>query len=382
MPSSKVVVLALSLSGIAALGGYAWFAQRGLPLPWMSASTPAASAPARPAMPIAVETVEVRAVSMTDEATAVGNLRSNESVVLRPEVSGRIRAISFTEGQPVSRGDVLFELGDAVERAELQQALANLELAESNFRRSSDLFERNFVSQSAREEASSRLAVARAATELARARLERMRIKAPFSGVIGIHNVSVGEYVKDGDPLVNLEDVSVLKVDFRLPEVFLQRIRPGQALEVMSDTLPGERFSATVAAIDPQLDVQGRAVLLRAELSNHDRRLHPGMFARVTLTLAERESVLVVPEQAVVPAPGEMNHVYRVVDDKAERVNVKTGARRDAQVEIVEGLQAGDVVVTAGQLKLRDGAAVRLVAPGSADEAQGGASGHPVANAR
>ncbi len=374
MASSKALVLSLSTVGIIALAAYAWHAQRGLPLPWQTASPSSQSSPVAPAqsggasapggaMPIAVEVASVVTVSMPDEAAAVGNLRSNESVMLRPEVSGRISAIHFQDGQSVTRGQLLVELDAAVQRAELQQARANLELAESNFRRTADLFERNFVSLSAREEAASRLAVARATAELAGARLERMRIVAPFSGTVGIRDVSVGDYVKDGDPLVNLEDIATLKLDFRLPEAYLQRIRPGQAIDVVSDTLPGERFSATLTAINPQLDAQGRAAVVRAEMANPEGRLRPGMFARVRVLLAERPSVTSVPEEAIVPSAGEGNHVYRVVDGKVERVPVRTGVRRGTMVEIVEGLSPGEEIVTAGQLKLRDGVAVQVVSP-------------------
>ena len=365
MVSSKSVVLVLSVAGIAFLGTWGWHAQRGLPMPWESTTggTAVEAAP-RPAPPaVAVETFEVITVAMPEEATAVGTLRSNESVRLRPEVSGRIRSIHFDEGQPVERGRLLIQFDDSVQRAELQQARANLELAESSFRRTADLFERNYVSLSAREEAASRLEVARAETALALARLERMRIEAPFSGTIGIRNISVGDYVKDGDALVNLEDISVLKVDFRLPEAYLQRIAPGQALEVVSDTLPGERFPARVLAIDPQVDAQGRAVVVRAELDNPEGRLRPGMFARIRVLLAERPAVAVVPEEALMPAPGEVQSVFKVVDGAVRRVDVRTGVRRNAMVEIVAGLSPGDVVVTAGQLKLRDGLAVRPVPP-------------------
>ncbi len=371
MSSSRKFVVMVAMAGLAGLGGYAWYAQRGPGV----ASAPTA-APAAPAtMAVAVETAEVAVQAMPDEVSAVGTLRSNESVVLRPEVSGRISAIRFEEGQPVARGAVLIELDAAVERAELQQARANLDLARSNYRRTEELFGREFVSRTARDEAASRLAVARAAEQLAQARLERMRILAPFDGIVGIRNVSVGDYVKDGAELVNLEDISSLKVDFRLPEIHLQQLRTGQSLEVGTDTLPGERFAATVRAIDPLVDAQGRAVLVRAALANPDGRLRPGVFARVRLTLAERSEVVVVPEEALMPMPGGDTFVYRVVDGLAQRVAVRIGVRRDARVEIVEGLQAGDVVVTAGQLKLREGVPVRPVEAAGAPAGGAKASG-------
>ncbi|NMG75238.1 efflux RND transporter periplasmic adaptor subunit [Aromatoleum diolicum] len=370
MHARRRLIAALSLAGIAALAGYAYYANRSTAVPQATGGVkPAAGqAPAAQA-PVSVETVAVVSEAIADDVTAVGTLRSNESVMLRPEVAGRIAAIRFREGGAVRRGDVLVELDAAVQQAELQQARANLSLAQANFSRTEDLFNRKFLSQSARDEAASRLEVARANMALAEAHFERMRLRAPFVGIIGIRNVSVGDYVKEGDELVNLEDIATLKVDFRLPEIYLERIRPGQNLEVASDAMPGQQFNARVSAIDPLVDEQGRSVLMRATLPNEGLRLRPGMFARVRLILQERANVAVVPEEVLVPAPGNVQFVYRVVDGKAQRVEVRTGVRRGTRVEIVSGLQAGDIVVTAGQLKLRDGAAVEVVSPGAGGDA-------------
>ncbi len=368
MPSSRRPIIVLSLIGLAALAGYAWHANRApAPATAQSAAAPATGAGGgsgggAQAAPIVVETHTVQTRALADDVSALGSLVSNESVVLRPEVSGRIETIRFRDGETVRRGAVLVELDSAVERAELQQARANLTLAESNFRRTQDLFGRKFVSQSSLDDARAKLEVARAGLALAQARLARMQVRAPFDGVVGIRSVSPGDFVKDGDALINLEDIATLKLDFRLPELYLDRVRPGQALELSSDVLPGEVHSATVEAIDPLVDAQGRAVRLRASLVNPDMRLRPGVFARVRLILAERAELPVVPEAALVPAPGNTQFVYRVEDGKVERVNVTTGQRRDAMVEVVDGLAPGAVVVTAGQLKLRDGAAVKVAA--------------------
>ena len=368
MPSSRRPIIVLSLIGLAALAGYAWHVNRApAPATAQSAAAPATGAGGgsgggAQAAPIVVETHTVQTRALADDVSAVGSLVSNESVVLRPEVSGRIETIRFRDGETVRRGAVLVELDSAVERAELQQARANLTLAESNFRRTQDLFGRKFVSQSSLDDARAKLEVARAGLALAQARLARMQIRAPFDGVVGIRSVSPGDFVQDGDALINLEDIATLKLDFRLPELYLDRVRPGQALELSSDVLPGEIHTATVEAIDPLVDAQGRAVRLRASLVNPDMRLRPGVFARVRLILAERAEVPVVPEAALVPAPGNTQFVYRVEDGKVQRVSVTTGQRRDAMVEVVDGLAPGAVVVTAGQLKLRDGAAVKVAA--------------------
>lgn len=371
MSSRRPVIVALCAIGLAGLAAYAWHAKQsggfGMGLLPMGPQVQANAQPAEEA-PVVVEVTRVAARAMADDVTAVGSLVSNESVVLRPEVAGRISRIAFKDGERVRRGDVLVELDAAVQRAELQQAQANLRLADANFRRSEDLFARKFVSQSGRDNARAELEVARAGVALARARLERMQIRAPFDGVVGIRSVSPGDFVKDGDALINLEDIDRLKVDFRLPELYLDRVQPGQILELTSDVLPGASFAAQVDAIDPLVDAQGRAVRLRASLANPGGRLRPGVFARVRLILAERPEVLVVPETALVPAPGNVQFVYRVVDGKARRVDVQTGVRREAVVEILGGLEAGAEVITAGQLKLRDGAPV-TVSQGRVSEA-------------
>jgi len=364
MSSRRPLVIALCAVGLAGLAVYAWYAnqpggQGGTSSPAGAVSQAAGGAAQNAPVPVEVAVVTPRA--MADDVTAVGSLVSNESVVLRPEVAGRISRIAFRDGETVKRGDVLVKLDAAVQRAELQQARANLTLADANFRRTEDLFARKFVSQSSRDNARAELELARAGVALAQARLDRTLIRAPFTGVVGIRSVSPGDFVKDGDALINLEDIATLKVDFRLPELYLDRVKPGQSLELASDVLPGETFTARVDAIDPLVDAQGRAVRLRASLANPDGRLRPGVFARVRLILAERSGVLVVPEAALVPAPGNVQFVYRVVDGKAQRVNVTTGVRREAVVEIASGLTAGEHVVTAGQLKLRDGVAVRVL---------------------
>lgn len=362
MSARRPVILVSCVAGLLALGAYAWYANR-TPLNVSAGQGSTAPAASAPVAPVDVEVVAVAVRSMPDDVTAVGTLVSNESVILRPEVAGRIARIHFREGAPVARGAVLVELDAAVQLAELQQAKANLALAESNARRTEDLFARKFVSQSAREEAASRLAVERANTALAEAHFERTRIRAPFDGVLGIRKVSIGDYIKEGEVLVNIEDIGTLKVDFRLPELYLQRIRPGQTLEVSSDAVPSAHFDATVDAIDPLVDAQGRSVVMRAKLPNPQLQLRPGMFARVRLLLQERPNVAVVPEEALVPAAGQASFVFRIENGTAHRVDVRTGARRDTLVEVVEGVAPGDVVVTAGHLKLRDGAPVRVVAP-------------------
>jgi len=350
-------VIALAVVGLLGLGYYAYNANRA------PAVAPAAPGGVAGGMAMAVEVARVKASDFADDAAAVGTLKSNESVVLRPEVAGRVSAIGFKDGAVVGKGDLLLALDAAIQDAELQQAKANLSLARSNHQRNIELLGRKFLSQQAVDSSAATLRVQEAAVLLAAAKVAKTRVKAPFRGVVGLRNVSVGDYVKEGQDLINLEDIATLRADFKLPESYLGRLNKGQAIEVISDALPGERFTAVLDAVDPQVDPVGRSISARARLDNAAGKLRPGMFVRVRLLFGERKAVLLVPEQAVVP--GAQPAVYRVADGKATLVKVRLGVRRAAQVEVVEGLAEGDLVITAGQLKLREGVAVRAVGEGA-----------------
>ena len=302
--------------------------------------------------------------------TAVGSLRSDESVIVRAEQSGRITALNFKEGQPVKAGLVLVQLDDSLARAELEQAKANQKLAKAKFDRAVELQQKNFISGQARDEAENALRVADATVSLAEAKLTKLVIKSPFSGTVGLRSASVGDYVKDGQDIVNLEKTDPIKVDFKVPELFQSKISVGQALSVSLDALPGKPYSGRVYAVNPQLDTAGRAVVLRAQMDNHGGALKPGMFARVRLTLADTGDTVVVPEQSVA-MQGEEQIMFKVVDGRAMRTKVEVGQRRDGKVEIVEGIGGSDTIVVAGWQRLRDGAAVRPASGGS--PAAGGA---------
>jgi membrane fusion protein (multidrug efflux system) len=373
--NTRFGIIAIALAGMAGLGYYAYSANRA---PAAGPSAPAAE-PGKPAaggapasFPTAVEVARVVASDFSDDVAAVGTLKSNESVVLRPEVAGRVASIGFKDGAVVAKGTVLVVLDAAIQEAELQQARANLALARSSYDRNVELVGKKFLSQQALDSSAATLKVQEAAVQLAEAKAAKMRIKAPFTGMVGLRNVSVGDYLKDGQDLINIEDVATLRVDFKLPENYLGRISKGQVVEVLTDALPGERFKAVLDAIDPMVDQNGRAISARARLDNAKGKLRPGMFVRVRLLFGERKAVLMVPEQAIVS--GGQPAVFKVVDGKAVTTKVKLGVRRAAQVEVVDGLAAGDIVVTAGQLKLRDGAAVRPVGDGVPAAAPAGAS--------
>jgi membrane fusion protein (multidrug efflux system) len=317
--------------------------------------------------PPPVEVIELKPTKVSEELQAVGTLRSNESVMLRPEVSGRIASINFRDGQPVKRGQLLIALDAALNVAEVAQARAELELAQNQWKRTEDLARKNFVSSSAMDQAASNVEVLAAKLKVAEARLAKMNITAPFDGVAGIRSVSVGDYVKDGADLVNIEDIQTLKADFRLPERHIGQLRVGQAIELEADARPGEHFRGTIDAINPHIDVNGRSLEVRARLVNPQSRLRPGMFSRVRVILGERTNALLVPEEAIVPM-GDEFYVFTVVDGTARRVRVKLGVRRAAHVEILEGVRAGDRVVTAGIRVQRDGQPVRVIGESSSVE--------------
>jgi len=304
--------------------------------------------------------------------TALGSLRSDESIIVRAEQSGRITALNFKEGQPVRAGQMLVQLDDSVARAELEQARANQKLAKAKFDRAVELKERNFISGQAKDEAENAMRVADATVSLAEAKLTKLTIKAPFSGTVGLRTASLGDYVKDGQDIVNLEKTDPIKVDFKVPELFQSKISVGQALSVALDALPGQPFTGKVYAVNPQLDTAGRAVVLRAQMDNRTGILKPGMFARVRLTLSDTGETVVVPEQAVA-MQGEEQVMYKVIDGRAMRTKVEVGQRRDGKVEILDGVGGNDTIVIAGWQRLRDGAAVRPAGGGGAGGPAGGA---------
>ncbi|MBX3660909.1 MAG: efflux RND transporter periplasmic adaptor subunit [Burkholderiales bacterium] len=355
----RIVYLAAAVALLVA-AGFAWrHYSKPQPAP---AAKPAAKPAAGAARALPVKVATVRRDAVTDSLTAVGTLLANESVMIRPEIDGRIEAIHFQEGQLVRRGDKLVSLDAAEVEAQLTSAIAAANLNRSRLKRSEELFEKKFISAQALDEARENLNQTNAREAEIRARLAKSVIRAPFEGVAGLRQVSPGAYAKAGQDIARLEGIGTLKLDFRAPEAYLRRLRTGQALAVTVDAWPGERFSGTIYAIEPAVDEASRTVLVRARLPNPGVRLKPGMFARVSLVLEQRDNALLVPEQAIVPR-GDGLFVFRVDDGKVRLTKVETGLRRPGEIEITGGLEAGQTVVADGQLRLQDGAAVSVSAP-------------------
>jgi membrane fusion protein (multidrug efflux system) len=337
------------------VGARSWLLAAGLAVACSGAAAQDKNSEAVP-----VEAAKVVAAPLSEQVTAVGTLLSNEAVTVSSEIPGRLKEIHFQEGQPVEKGAPLFTLDDSVYQAQLADAAAKLKLAEQTHKRTSTLFTNKYATAQSADESASNLAVNTAAVELARVQLEKAHIVAPFSGIVGLRHVSVGEYIIAGQALVNLESIDPVKADFRVPEKFLPAIQVGQTIRIKVDAFPDDSFKGKVYAIDPRLDVAGRSLLVRALVPNEDRRLRPGLFARVTVLLQLKEDALTVPEQAIVPQ-GDSQFVFKIVGGKVQFTKVVIGTRREGRVEIIEGLAAGDQVVTAGQLKIRDGSAVSVV---------------------
>lgn len=309
-----------------------------------------------------VETATVTPEPLPSTFETVGSLMADEAVMIRPEVVGMIENIHFNEGERVAAGKLLFTLDGALTEADLNEARANLESSQRAYQRAQELSARHLISSADLDTATATLGVDRARAESARTRLAKTLIRAPFDGVLGLREVSVGEYVSAGQALIDLVRLDPIELDLRVPEVVLSRLALGQRVAVGVDAYPGETFSGEIVAIAPTVDAASRSVPVRARLANSDARLRPGMSVRARIELSNRGSALLVPEQAIWPQ-GEAKMVYRVEQGIAHLVPVTLGARLPGRVEVVNGLNPGDVVVTSGQLKIGDGAPVRSAEP-------------------
>ena len=372
--SLKKPYFAIAIIGIAVASLAAWWLQNkssSAPTPATAGSAPASpGSPAGaggPQRPVSVEVAKVETTKLVDETQSVGSLRSNQGVMLRPEVGGRVSQVMFRDGQRVKKGQVLVQFDDQLPAAQVMQAQAELSIAKANHTRNKELVAQNFISKRSLDESEAALQVSEAKLALAQATLQRLKVLAPFDGVAGLRQINVGDYLKDGADMVNIEDIDAVLLDFRLAERFQTKIKPGQKAQVSFDALPGKQFTALVQAIDPLIEANGRSVGVRACIDNRQMQLRPGMFARVSAVFGERPNAMVVPEEAIVPQGGR-SFVVKVVagpnkdELMSERVAVKIGLRQPGKVEILEGLSLEDQVVIAGQQRLqKDGTLVKVV---------------------
>jgi len=324
---------------------------------------------APPAMPVKAAAAKVAPALL--EASAIGTLRADEAVTIRPEIAGRIDRILFSEGVQVEKGALLASLDSSELRAVLASSTAQVKLDKQRLDRAEDLFKKRFGSEQALDEARVSHARSLAKQREDEARLAKTQIRAPFPGVAGLRQVSEGAYVAAGTDIARLEKIDQLKLDFRVPESTLSQLKSGLKLRIAVDAHPDENFAGALYALEPAVDEQTRTVLARARVANVDLKLRPGMFARVQLQLGVRENAVWIPEEAIVPR-GQESYVFRVAAGKAELVRVQTGQRKVGEVEIRKGVAAGELVVTEGVQRLSHGAAVTIMgSPKPAADAAG-----------
>lgn len=324
------------------------------------AAKPAAPAGPPPGLPVKAVPVKIGAV--IDEVTAVGSLLAEESVVIRPEIDGRIVGLHFQEGQAVAVGARLVSIDNSEFEAQVAAVRADLNTELQRLERARELFEQKFISKDALDVQQGNAARLQARLAEAQTHVAKTTIRAPFSGVLGLRQVSPGAYVKAGSDIVRLENLSSIKVDFKIPENFMAKVRPNQDIALRLDAFPNEQFTGRVYATEPTVDEKTRTISMRARVGNTGLKLKPGMFVRVAVTLENRPNAILVPETAIWPQ-GKDSFVFKVVDGKAALTRIEIGVRRPGEVEVLTGLAAGDSVITEGQMKLRDGAPVTVMSP-------------------
>lgn len=320
---------------------------------------------------VSVEAITITPRSFEVEVALTGQLEAEHEVIVRSELEGVIRSIEFAEGQRVAKGDVLFILRDGEQQARLHEAEAHERLARDVYDRTRTLTSRDISSLARKAEATAQLDEARAQVELARLMLDRTRIVAPFDGVMANLLVGPGEWVKPETRLVAIAAIEKLQLHFLLPEPSIRLAEVGGRVHVRVVAYPDERFPGEVFFVSPSVDRATRRLLAKAWVPNSDHRLKPGMFANVDVVVLEKDDALLAPESAMV-YDRHGNYVWRLdAEGRAEKIPVTIGIRRNGQVEIVGGIEAGDRIVSAGINKVMAGNLldVRPVVahPGAAD---------------
>ena len=320
--------------------------------------------------PYPVEVQAVRVSSIVNRASAVGTLIADQSVTIRPEVSGKIKSVLFEGGTYVKAGDPLVEIEDELYKAQLKEAEGGLAFAKVQYERASRLVAGKAGSIREKDRAYSELLQAEARYETAKIKLDNTVVRAPFDGVVGLKEYSVGAFIEERTELVSFVDVDPIKVDFRLPGIYLKSISKGQKIKVKVDGFPNKKFEAEIEAIDAKVDPHAHSIAVRAAIPNESGLLKPGLFARLKIVIGQKENVLVVPESAVTVS-GEISYLFKVVEGKykgkkisiAAKTAVVAGLSEGGNVEIIRGVHEGDQIITVGVTKIRDSFPVRIIQP-------------------
>ena len=321
---------------------------------------------------IDVETELARRMDWQSRLPAIGTLKASQGIDLSVEIAGTITDVQFQSGEKVSKGQAIVLLDSEMEQASLASAEADLNLSRLEFQRARSLLDRQAISRSEYDRLNAESQKAAASVAQLRASLSKKRILAPFSGTIGIRQVDVGDYIAAGTPIATLQDLTTLYVDFFLAEQHVPLLKLGQRVQLQVAAYPGERFEGVISALNPKVETTTRNVQVRAELGNPDGRLLPGMFADLQVLLPTETAQVVIPETAITytlygnsvllvtegtpPEGVSSDEPYLVV----ERRFVTTGERRDGLTVVLDGLEGGEQVITAGQLKLDSGTHVAI----------------------
>jgi membrane fusion protein (multidrug efflux system) len=368
------VKLSISIIIIAAIIGGVWYFNQG---------GPPAGRP-RSFGPVLVVTEPVLQQQFINSVEALGTARANESLTLTANLTDTIRRVNFEDGDHVTSGKVLVELTNEEEEAQLAEARANLEEAQRRLKRLEDLDKQGIAATSDVDQARSQAAAAEARLNTVLARLQDRLIRAPFSGVLGFRQVSPGTLLTPGEAITTLDDISIIKLDFTVPETVLGLMQPGRKIYASSVGWQDRSFEGVVRAVDSRVDPVTRAAVVRAVIDNEDGALRPGMLLTVNVVTEERPAI-VIPEKSVVQV-SDRAFVYVVgADQTATRTPVQLGSRQPGIVEITSGLAEGDQIVTEGIIKLRDGMQIRTAdqnlaqrgGPPTGDAPPGAARGRP-----
>lgn len=314
--------------------------------------------------PATVSSAEVQLEHWQRRLEAVGSFVAVQGTRVTTEVPGLVETIHFRSGHDVAAGDLLIELDDTVDRAELKQLLAEAQLAQREFKRQAQLLRKGNTTQSAYDTTLATLQSLRARAEAKRAVIRKKHVTAPFSGQLGIRQVNLGEYLEPGSAIVLLQALDPIYLDFTLPEQHVARVAKNQRVTVTVRAFPDRTFEGRITAINPGVDPETRNIRVRATFENPEHHLRPGMFGEVLVLLPRREEVMTLPQTAVTYNPyGDNVFLIKTRDDGqfvVQRRQVRTGSIRDGRVEIVEGLETGQHVVAAGHMKLTNGQRITI----------------------
>ncbi|MBX9705820.1 MAG: efflux RND transporter periplasmic adaptor subunit [Gammaproteobacteria bacterium] len=310
-----------------------------------------------------VEAVELGAVSAAvwyPQVSAIGTVKAEQGTDVSAEVAGKVKKIGFESGQLVKQGQVLLQLDDAGLKADVANAQANYDLSKSHFARINNVFKRGAVSKDTYDDALTAMQANQATLDKATALLNQATISAPFDGKIGLRQVSLGQYLAAGTAIANLEQINPVYVDFDLPEATLSEVKIGDTIDLTVASYPDKKFTGTIIASNAALSSSTRVLSLRAEVTNLEGLLIPGMFAQVNVVIPIPQNVLTVPEMAINYSPfGDA--IFKVVNGKAQQIYVSVGEQRASDVAITGNIQANDIIVTSGVFKLQDGTPVKVV---------------------